>query len=154
MLNFGASKPRVKGGPGPPPRIRTCCYLWSVGWKWSFLIREQDQHFRGVIPGNDHLMILNLCLSCTQQKTSKSELTMWKLKPAFHSHSYFKLLGKKSQINFTSQNGIRHWWKFTWTYCEVKETEKVQEHVTIYKDWNVGGCAACYINDYCLFYCE
>ena len=27
MLNFGASKPRVKGGaraPGAPPRIRTC----------------------------------------------------------------------------------------------------------------------------------
>ena len=24
MLNFGASKPRVKGGAGGPPRIRTC----------------------------------------------------------------------------------------------------------------------------------
>ena len=24
MFNFGASKPRVKGGPGPPPRIATC----------------------------------------------------------------------------------------------------------------------------------
>ena len=26
MLNFGASKPRVRGGPGPrgPPWIRTC----------------------------------------------------------------------------------------------------------------------------------
>ena len=23
MLNFGASKPRVKGGQGPPPPIRT-----------------------------------------------------------------------------------------------------------------------------------
>ena len=37
MLNFGASKPRVKGGaraPGPPPWIRACSmYLHEIGIK-------------------------------------------------------------------------------------------------------------------------
>ena len=49
MLNFGASKPRVKGGPGPPepPWIRT----WidrSIDKNWTFHNRMRSSKYYSV----------------------------------------------------------------------------------------------------------
>ena len=38
MLNFGASKPRVGGGPGPPPWIRT----WRIKHPVRFSLVVHD----------------------------------------------------------------------------------------------------------------
>ena len=52
MLNFGASKPRVKGGgPGPrgPPWIRACNEDWNFSIFWHSSKLSKDNHDMGLI---------------------------------------------------------------------------------------------------------
>ena len=48
MLNFGASKPRVKGGPGPrgPPGSAPD-YVWFIAFRW---IRHSTDHALSHVP--------------------------------------------------------------------------------------------------------
>ena len=72
MLNFGASKPRVKGGPGPrgPPWIRTCIILsfeelTPVAFRISRelkLVAHSKQH--GITKVKEYVKCVNCCLKC------------------------------------------------------------------------------------------